>query len=584
MDKHEWKWFRAGRMHQASFETAEDVAALAGLDKKHWLAISMPVSSVRFDARMLRLMDADGDGRIRTPEVVAAVEFLKSKNVDLGSLFKPSAEDEKKLADVVSRQADLAKAPLSAADKKALAAWEEEGKKKEIAFLGDATAAAEAALSAVEAAIDAYFTPPEDMPLVTDEPDKVLPLREKINPKHLEAMIDFSEKCVKPVLGDVREIDRIGWKKTKGAFAAYRAWAAARPVANAALKGELETEERILRYKLHLLEFLENFVNMRRLYSEDELAIFQTGVLRIDAKELNLCFDVASEAAHSALSGKSNCCVLYLKISRPSEGAVREICAVVTAGAVAGLYAGRNGVFYDRDGKDWDAVVTKVVESQVSLAEAFWAPWRKLGDGIGSMVKKFFGEKQAAADKVVETGAQSAQAGGAAMASSVAAIGIGIGMVGAAAASLMAAVSGMSAPQILVSVLALVLVVSMPSVVLTWFKLRKRDIGAILNASGWAVNRPMYFSMKRARAFTKCAVCPCMKRLAIALAVLVAAGLCAWGALEYSRCRKAARAQCAPAAEIATEAGEAKTPAAEAPAPEAPAGEADAAPAAVPQA
>ena len=35
----------------------------------------------------------------------------------------------------------------------------------------DATADAEAALSAVEKTIDAFFTPPEDLPLVTDEPD-----------------------------------------------------------------------------------------------------------------------------------------------------------------------------------------------------------------------------------------------------------------------------------------------------------------------------------------------------------------------------------------------------------------------------
>ena len=91
------------------------------------------------------------------------------------------------------------------------------------------------------------------------------------------------------------------------------------------------------------------------------------------------------------------------------------------------------------------------------------------------------------------------------MASSVAAIGIGIGMVGAACASIMAAVSTMVWWQVLVAIAAVIAVVSVPSVILTWFKLRRRDLGAILNACGWAINRPMRFSMRLARTFTACA-------------------------------------------------------------------------------
>ena len=533
---YKWKWTKEGRMAQVRFVTGEDIARLAELDQKCWAALSMPTTGVRFDARMLELMDADGDGRIRTPEVIAAIDFLKAKNVNLDDLLKPSEADGKKLADVLARQADLAASAPSAADKQALADWEAKGKTPEVAVFGEATAAGEAALAAVESVIDAFFAPPEDMPLVTEAPDVTLPLRDHLNPKHLEAIMAFADACVKPVLGDgVTSIDRIGWKKVKAAFAPYRAWVAAKPVMNAGKLGDLVDEERVLRYKLHLLEFLENFVSMRRLYAADESATFQMGTLRIDGKEMSLCFHVASEAAHSALSGKSNCCVLYLKLTRPSEKAERSVCAVVTAGAVAQLYVGRNGVFFDRDGKDWDAVVTKVVENQVSLAEAFWAPWRKLGEGVASTVKKFLGAKQSAAQATVDASAQSTEAGGAAMASSVAAIGIGIGMVTAAAASLMAVVSGMNAKEVAISIVALVLVVSLPSMILTWFKLRKRDLGAILNAGGWAVNRPMYFSMKRARAFTKCAPNPMW--LSTLLSIALVAGII-WGLAAYQDYRE----------------------------------------------
>lgn len=565
MKNYEFSWFTAGRMAQVKFENGDDIANLAQLDRKHWLAISMPTTGVRFDLRMLQLMDTDGDGRIRTPEVLAAVEFLKSRDVNLDDLFNPSEEDEKRLADVLSRQSDLAKVEPSEEDRKAMAEWEAKGRSPEVAFLGEGTASAEAALAAVESVIDGFFAPPEDMPLVTEEPDRTLPLRDHLNPKHLEAILDFADKCVKPVLGDIADLDRLGWKKVKAAFAPYRAWAASKPVMNAGVKGELENEERLLRYKLHLLEFLENYVNMKRLYSEDQLAVFQTGTLRIDAKEMNLCFHVDSEAAHSALAEKSNCCVIYLKLSRPSEGATRSMCAVVTAGAVAQLYVGRNGVFYDRDGKDWEAVVTKVVESQVSLVEAFWAPWRKLGEGIAAGVKKFLGDKQAAAQKSVESGAQSAQAGGAAMASSVAAVGIGVGMMGTAVAAVAAAVKGMGAVQIALAIAAVILVVSLPSVILTWFKLRRRDIGAILNASGWAVNRPMRFSVKRARAFTKCACNPLFWRC-VAVAAVIAV-LCAGGYAAYRCGCRGGESACA--AEPEVESAPAEAPASEAPAEEA---------------
>ncbi len=150
-------------------------------------------------------------------------------------------------------------------------------------------------------------------------------------------------------------------------------------------------------------------------------------------------------------------------------------------------------------------------------------------------MKKFLGAKQSAAQATVDASAQSTEAGGAAMASSVAAIGIGIGMVTAAAASLMAVVSGMNAKEVAISIVALVLVVSLPSMILTWFKLRKRDLGAILNAGGWAVNRPMYFSMKRARAFTKCAPNPMW--LSTLLSIALVAGII-WGLAAYQDYRE----------------------------------------------
>ena len=498
-------------------------------DLKSWYAIACPTTGVRFDLKTLELLDADKDGRVRSPEVQAALEYMKAKGVSLEDLAHPTEEDAKNLEDVLKRQAELDKAEPTAAEKQAVVDWEAQGKTPEVAVLGEATAAAEASLAAVEKVVDAFFTPPDDMPLVTDEPDKALPLREHLNPKHLEAILDFAEKCVKPLVGpDKGSLSRLEYKAIKAKFAPYRAWVAAKPVMSPKSKDGLLEEERFLRYKLHLGELLENYISMDRLYGEESYAIFQTGILRIDSREMNLCFHVDSEAAHSALVDKSNCCVIYLKLSRPAEKAERLICAVVTAGRVGTLYVGRNGVFYDRDGKDWEAVVTKVVENQVSLIEAFWAPWKKIGDSVAEMAKKFIGDKQAKATESVQKGTESTQAGGAAMASSVAAIGIGIGMVGTAAAALISAIKGLHPWwMFFVALAAVVLVVSVPSMILAYFKLRRRDLGAILNASGWAINREMRFSMKRARGFTKCVrkpIWPFVLALGLIAAVLI--GIC----------------------------------------------------------
>ena len=219
-------------------------------DLKEWYAISCPTAGLRFDARTLELLDANHDGNIRTEEVQAALAFLKEHGIEPDQLATQDPDAEARLADVLRRTAELDKAEPSEADRKALADWEAEGRKPEIAVCGDATADANAALAAVEGVVDAFFTPPEDMPLVTEEPDRTLPLRDHLNPKHVEAVMAFAEKCVKPIIGERDSISRLDWKKVKAAFAPYRAWTAAKPVASAPEKAGLVDEERLVRYRM----------------------------------------------------------------------------------------------------------------------------------------------------------------------------------------------------------------------------------------------------------------------------------------------------------------------------------------------
>ena len=79
-------------------ETGADLAALPELDQRLWTVLSASTKGLRFDAATLRLLDADGDGRIRAPDVLAAVAWLRPRFRSLDVLFARKAEVS--LADV----------------------------------------------------------------------------------------------------------------------------------------------------------------------------------------------------------------------------------------------------------------------------------------------------------------------------------------------------------------------------------------------------------------------------------------------------------------------------------------------------
>ena len=678
---HEWKFFKSARCVQAKVETGDDLLALKELDKKLWTVLSAPTTGVRFDEATLKLIDSDGDGRVRVPEVLAAVDWMAARFRKLDFLFagkdeipldemrddtpegqallksfksllsragKPDAATlsladvtgmtdifnaqpfngdgvvtaksttDSAVADAIAAIAaaegtvpdrsgeagiDQAKADAFFADAAARLAWKASA--AEAAIFGDNTASAYAAFKAVEAKIDEFFTPPEDLPLVTDAPDPALPLTAGVHPLWIGKFRAFAEAVVAPAT----QITRDDWSAVKAKFAPYEAWLAAeagqsvaslsddalgsfvkdgaaqakvndlisKDLALADEYGRLVDCERAVRYAANLVRWLHNYVNQANLYDPKREGVFRTGDLYIDGRVCRLCFEVANEGAHAALAERSKCCLLYAKLTRPATGEAREVCAVVTAGPTAGLYVGRNGIFLDCNGQDWEAVVAKVVESQVSLKEAFWAPWAKIASTISEQCKKFLSSKQDAA--VAQVGEQATAAAaapkpaeapsGAALASSVAALGVGVGMAGAAIGGLIGLVAGLPLWKVLSGVAAVILIVSLPSVILAWFKLRARDLGAILNACGWAVNRPLTFSMGLARTFTRPAKMPLGSAVArdpyasygwlkLLLVLLAAAGvalaicwkLCVWpfGCCDKSACSEPTCEAPAPAA------------------------------------
>ena len=73
MADYKWTFQRIGGMDQAMLATSEEIRNLSELDPKLWCALSCPSSGMEFDTVTMKLIDEDGDGRIRIPEVVKAV-------------------------------------------------------------------------------------------------------------------------------------------------------------------------------------------------------------------------------------------------------------------------------------------------------------------------------------------------------------------------------------------------------------------------------------------------------------------------------------------------------------------------------
>jgi hypothetical protein len=165
------------------------------------------------------------------------------------------------------------------------------------------------------------------------------------------------------------------------------------------------------------------------------------------------------------------------------------------------LIAGRNGLFYDREGRDWRATVVKVVEQPVSIRQAFWSPYRRIGAFIESQIRKFAASRDKDVEAKATTGltekAAAVEAGPAApaqpfdiakFAGIFAAIGLAVGAIGTALAAAISGLFSLAWWQLPLAIAGILLAISAPSMLLAFMTLRRRSLGPLLDANGWAVN------------------------------------------------------------------------------------------------
>ena len=360
--------------------------------------------------------------------------------------------------------------------------------------------------------------------------------------------------------GKKKSIGEADWNALVGKFAAYEAWAAGKKGeavealgmdaiaalvkadAKAALldlvaqdqaleaeAAEIQSVDKLLHLMRDFYPLLKNFVTLSDFYSPDAKADFQAGTLYIDQRSCDLCIKVSDMPKHNAMADLSAMYILYLDCTSKVKNQTMTIAAVITNGDVNDLRVGKNAVFYDRDGLDWDATVVKIIENPISIRQAFWSPYRKMARFVEDQVNKFAASRDEkvtadATGKIGDAGTQltSAEAEAdiklknsqaqafdiAKFAGIFAAIGMALGMIGSALVACAKGFLGLTWWQMPLVILGVMLLISGPAMIMAWLKLRKRSVSPLLNANGWAVNSQALVNIRFGATLTQMAKFP----------------------------------------------------------------------------
>ncbi len=383
-----------------------------------------------------------------------------------------------------------------------------------------------------------------EAPLSRPNAHGLLPLEGGVNPAFAAELRQIGQEIAPRALGlpgPLARLDAAQWSDLRAVFAPYRAWRESRPpgVASDADPARLgawledpavprlralvaedmgvadellafNTLERLLLYQRWLLQIVNNIVSMPDLFEPERLTLFQRGTLILDGRRMQLCVHVGDLAAHKAMAASSLIYLAYVAVHRrEGERALEDLLAVgVTSDVRGGIALGKRGVFYDRDAREWDAIVVDLIEHPISVREAMIEPFLRIRDQIAARVTRSLSgaaegaEKQAgaAADPAAAKGGAGAQGGlqGMLVGGTVA-----FAAIGSSAAFILKTIAEIDLLSATLTVLTLAAGLAALFGLLAWLKLRRRDVSALLEACGWALNSRMRLVYPLAQVFTQ---------------------------------------------------------------------------------
>jgi len=539
MSKYKWSFANVGGVTRVRIQSAEDIRHLGELDKKMWTVLSCPVSGLEISSDSLSLMDEDGDGKLRLKEVVGTAEWLCSVMKDPSTLFEQS--------DAISLENIADKSIKSIGERLA-----EDGVVR---------------LAGVQAAIDAVTIEEQAVPAAPLEADVIAAYKEKqaeyaayFEQEKLQklGLAVIAEDAPKPGMSEKKFIEMGAqiseWEAAKSAAEGANAEALA------AAKSVFMPLRKLLLLHRDFYRLLRNFVTLEDFYnvqSDDvkgKVASFIAGTLIIDQRACHLCIRVNDLPKHDSQAPLSGMYLLYCNCENKKTGKTAQIVAAMTQGEIKNLSVGKNAVFYDNNGLDYDATVFKIIENPISIRQAFWTPYRKFAKWIEDRVNKSAAEKDAKVMGDMTAKAENVKVEGEApkpafdiakFAGIFAAIGMALGMIGTALVAVFAGLAKLYWWQLLLVFVAILLLISGPSMIMAWLKLRRRNLAPVLNANGWAVNADAIISVPFGKTLTEQVNFPLVKVkkglnpwavILIVLACLAVLGLGGWGLYQYLNC------------------------------------------------
>jgi len=445
--------------------------------------LSCPASGLEIADESLKLLDLDLDGQIRVSEVVRCADWLCATLNDPTSLFEGKAE---LAVSNIQDEALAASAHKIAEDILSLEALDE--------YVG--------AIAVETIALPDAPYPEDVVAAYKGKKDEYTAYFEQLKLQKM-GLATIAEDT--PVPG-IKEADFLkmgeaitAWESAVADITAQNA------EAEAAAKAEFAPLRKLLLLSRDFITLLRNFVTFEIFYDKDleKKAIFQAGTLVIDQRICHLCIKVNDMAKHDAQAMQSGMFLIYCDCVSRKLGKSMKIVAAVTMGEIKNLREGKNAIFYDRQGNDFDATITKVIDNPISISQAFWSPYRKFGQWVTDLINKSAAEKndKAFADmtaeaesKIKDPNAAPADAEKksafdiAKFAGIFAAIGMALGYIGAFFTDLAKGINAMPWWQLLIWIAGIILVISGPAMILAALKLRRRNLAPLLNANGWAVN------------------------------------------------------------------------------------------------
>ncbi len=363
--------------------------------------------------------------------------------------------------------------------------------------------------------------------------------------------------AVKAIIDPAKKvITESDWAAIGAEFAAYTSWKAAKAGAaveglglaavedflakdrkaslldlvaqDSALAEEASNIENVSKFLYVFRDFyrlLRNFITLHDFYDKRKTvsAIFQSGRLVIDQRECRFCMKVADAGKHSAAAAASGMFLIYCDCTTKTSAAKLQIVAAVTVGDIGDLVVGKNALYYDNTGEEWDAVITKIVENPISISQSFWSPYRRMAKAIENLINKSAADKDAKIMADATAKINAAPAAGAAAAAPAqpfdigkfagifAALGMAVGALATAVTNIFDGLLNMPPWKTLIAIVAVLLVISGPAMVMAWMKLRRRNIAPLLNANGWAVNASSKISIPFGETLTDIAKFPKLK-------------------------------------------------------------------------